>query len=284
MARAPVVLITGASGFLATRLLPIGAERATIVATSRSRPAALPVGVDWHSVDLRDGGLADQLVAEVSPQAIIHCAAVNPQPGADFSVNVEVAAIIAGAAARHRARLVHVSSDIVHSGEVAPYDDDAEPDPINDYGHSKADAEASVLASSPEAAVVRTSLIYGLESIDRGTAGFAHKLASGETLSLWDDAMRQPVWIDALSEGLLRLALDIREVNGPLNLAGEQTLSRAAFGRRMLEFWGVDTTNLELGSAADVVGQPLDLTMTFDRARSLDLSLDGVDEVVGRHR
>lgn len=283
MARAPVVLITGASGFLATRLLPIGAERATIVATSRSRPAALPDGVGWHSVDLRHGGIVDQLVAEISPQSIIHAAAVNPQPGADFSVNVEVAAIIAGAAARHRARLVHVSSDIVHSGEAAPYGDDAEPDPINDYGHSKADAEASALASCPEAAVVRTSLIYGLETIDRGTAGFADKLANGERLSLWDDAMRQPAWIDALSDGLLRLALDIPEVNGPLNLAGEQTLSRAAFGRRMLEFWGVDTTNLELGSAADVVGQPLDLTMTFGRARSLDLTLDGVDEVVDRH-
>ena len=57
-----------------------------------------------------------------------------------------------------------------HLGAVELQDEgDAEPTPAGAYPRSKAEAEAAVLATLPAAAIVRTSLIYGLEEIDHGT-------------------------------------------------------------------------------------------------------------------
>lgn len=278
------LLITGASGYLASRLVPVAAERCEVVAISRSAPTERSDWgpARWEQADLLDAPGIRALIERIRPTAIINGAAANPGSADSFVVNEVGAANLAAAASAVDVRVVHVSSDIVHSGNHAPYGDLAAPEPINDYGRSKADGEAAVLAGCPEAVVVRTSLIYGLAEMDRGTRGFADRLEAGEELSLWDDAIRQPVWIDALSDGLVRLAIDHRDESGTMNVAGSQTLSRAQFGRKLLEYWGVDTTGLVLGSAVDVPGQPLDLTMTFDRATALDLDLAGVDEVLGR--
>lgn len=278
------LLITGASGYLASRLVPMAAKRCEVVAVSRAAPSDRSAwgSARWEQVDLLDAPAMASLFEQLKPTAVINAAAANPGSSDSYVVNVDGAANVATAAGVSGARVVHVSSDIVHGGNRAPYDDAAVPAPINDYGQSKADGEAAVLAVLSGALVVRTSLIYGLAEMDRGTRGFADRLEAGEELSLWDDAIRQPVWIDALSDGLLRLALDHRDQSGTLNLAGAQTLSRAQFGRKLLQYWGVDTSGLVLGSAADVPGQPLDLTMTFDRAEALDLDLAGVDEVLAR--
>ncbi len=278
------LLITGASGYLASRLVPVAAQRCEVVAVSRTAPTDRSAwgSARWEHADLLDGPALAELLEQTEPNAIINAAAANPGSSDSFVVNEVGATNLATAAAAVDVRLVHVSSDIVHSGNSAPYGDTAAPEPINEYGQSKADGEGGVLAACSGALVVRTSLIYGLAEMDRGTRGFADRLEAGEELSLWDDAMRQPVWIDALSDGLVRLALDSQDERGTMNLAGSQTLSRAQFGRKLLEFWGIDTSGLVLGSAADVAGQPLDLTMTFGRAKELGLDIPGVDEVLSR--
>ena len=280
------LLITGAGGYLAHRLVPMAAERAPTVCVSRSEPSADDLGgAAWCQLDLLDADAVLAMVADVAPTAIVSAAAANPGQGESWAINTDGARNLATAAAAVGARLVHVSTDIVHRGGAGPYADDAEPDPINDYGRTKAEGERIVSEMCPGAAVVRTSLIYGLDRIDRGTESFVnrlHALGDGETMSLWADAIRHPVWIDAFSEGLLRLALDLPDVAGSLNLAGEQAVSRADFGRAMLAWWGESTDRCVDGSAADVPGQALDLSLRFDRARELGLALPGVDEVLGR--
>ncbi len=269
--------------------MPIAASRADrVVVVSRRRPDdAILSGAEWRALDLLDSAAVDALVADICPDAIISAAAANPADGASFAVNEVGTAAVAAASSRRGARLVHVSTDVVHGGGTpdgnpdAPYADDAEPTPINDYGRSKAAGERAVLEQCPSAVVVRTSLIYGTDRIDRGTEGFVARLASGQRLSLWGDAIRQPVWADALADGLVSLALDLADVAGPLNLVGDEAMSRAEFGRRLLAHWGVDGADrIDETRAADLVGQPLDLRLDLTRARSLGLAVPGVTQVL----
>ena len=125
--------------------------------------------------------------------------------------------------------------------------------------------------------------------MDRGTAGFVARLKAGETLELFDDVIRQPVWADTLANALCDLALDQTETSGTLNVAGDQPLSRAEFALRMLRFWNVDTSDdpgygqqIQQVSGAGVTGLPMDLRLRCDRAASLGWSLPGVDEVLNR--
>jgi dTDP-4-dehydrorhamnose reductase len=220
----------------------------------------------------------------LAPQAIIHTAAINPGQGDAaqmWRVNVDGSRYVAEAAAAVGARLVCVSSDIIHSGRNAPYAGNAPPSPINDYGRSKAAAEAAIIEANPLAVIVRTSLIYGLDEMDRGTAGFVERLASGQPLILFSDVIRQPVWVETLAAALLKLVkLDFA---GILTVAGRQALTREEFGRRMLAWWQVDPAGLvQSGRAADISDTtPLDLRLDVAVAEQwLDMTFPGVDEVL----
>ncbi|MCG3210149.1 MAG: hypothetical protein FOGNACKC_03780 [Anaerolineae bacterium] len=277
------LLVTGGSGYLGQYLLPAAAREFDLYATSHMAPVAHGKSV---FLDLTNRAEVERVLLEIQPDAIIHAAAINPGQGsAEWMqrINTDGTRWLAQAAAEVGARLVYISTDVVHDGRHAPYTDDAPPNPLNAYGKSKAAAEAAVRRECPGAAIVRTSLIYGLDEMDRGTEGFVNRLKSGEELVLFSDVIRQPVWVDSLVAALLKLVnLDYA---GLLNVAGRQALTREEFGRKMLAWWGVNGDNrLKSGRAADISGTiPLDLRLVVSKAESLlEQPLPGVDEVLAQ--
>ena len=279
------VLITGGSGYLGRHLCRLAEKEHTIHTTYFSRAYSTSAG-NPHRLDTTNPAAVRHLLARLRPDAVIHCAAANP--GSDetrmMAVNRDGAANIAASAAEFGARLVHISTDMVHDGRRAPYPPTAEPTPINPYGKSKAAAEAAVTTANPTAAIVRTSLIYGLDEMDRGTAGFALRLQAGEALTLFEDHIRQPVWVETLSAALLKLAGDRPDIRGVLNIAGRQALSRAEFGERLRDWWGVEhRERLSRGRAAELLPfpTPLDLRLEISAAEAqLGIAFPGVDDVL----
>ncbi len=280
-----VLLITGGSGYLGRHLTATAEKDFTVHTTYHAGSAQVIAGIP-HKLDITDEVAVAKLIARLTPDAIIHTAAANPgrRPEATIMVvNRNGSQNIAAAAAKLGARLVHVSTDAVHSGNNAPYADDAPPSPVNPYGQSKAAAEAAVIQAKPNAAIVRTSLIYGLQEMDRGTAGFAQRLQRGESLALFHDVIRQPVWVNTLVEALLKLALDRSDFVGTLNIAGRQILSREAFGRRMLAWWDIGYESMISSASAAEMGvkTPLDLRLDIEGGEALlQMPFPGVDEVL----
>lgn len=284
------LLITGGTGYLGERLLPIAAEHAKVVASARN-PRALSRLYNPCAMDLCDKKSVLNCVKAVNPTAIIHAAAVNP--GVDDAmmeaVNHVGTGYLAEAAKEIGCRLVLVSTDMVHDGKNAPYADDATPTPVNDYGRSKASGEQAALSANPNSIAVRTSLIYGLDSVDRGTLGFANRLADGHTLTLFDDVFRQPVWRDALAQSLVLLSLKHTTETGVINVAGNQLVDRATFGEKMLNFWQVQFTDgaiehIQAAGRDDLAGVPLNVELSLARAQALGLPTPGVNEVFEQHK
>jgi len=279
------ILITGATGYLAKSLLPCAAQRANVVGIARNID---PIGniTQALSVDITDRAAVIDLVLSQNPDAIIHCAAVNPG-GSELdmvAVNDVGTANIAEAARQLGCRLVSVSSDTVFNGVEAPYADNADAAPLreNTYAVTKACGEAHIRNLVPAAIIVRTSLIYGIDEIDRGTAGFSKRLAQGEPLTLFTDVIRQPVHDKALATGLCALALDHTDESGFINIAGDESMSRFEFGVRMLDYWGINYSGqLEKARGAGVPGLVLDARVTLQRAQALGIPIPGVSKVLG---
>lgn len=277
------LLITGGSGYLGRYLTAQAVNSFQVYTTYSSNPDHIKAGQPLP-LELTDRDSVHRQVADLQPDAIIHAAAINPGQGSDeqmWQINVLGSQYIAQAAVATGSRLVHVSTDVVHSGRHSPYADDAPPSPLNTYGRSKAEAEALVAQIDPHVAIVRTSLIYGLEEMDRGTEGFIKRLQSGQPLVLFNDVVRQPVWVETLAEALLRLV----EVNyaGILNVAGRQAVTREEFGRRMLAWWGIEAGQMvQSGRAADISDTiPLNVRLTVAKAEQLlHMTFPGVDEVL----
>ncbi len=273
-------LITGGTGYLGRVLIRQAGRRGLkVAATFHTQPPSPTSDVVWYHLDLREPAEIVSLIRDVRPTVIIHTAFRQYDPDL-MAVTGEGAGYVAEAAARVGARLIHISSDVIFDGEkVGAYTEEDPPNPITDYGRAKARAEALVQRYHPAAAIVRTSLIYGFEPIDRHSA-FALAIARGERSErLFRDELRCPVFVEDLATALLDLAQS--DYRGVINFAGAETLSRYEWGRLLAQAHGLDPDRIVGGfSAESPTPRPRNCALDISRARQLGYRLRGVHEVL----
>ena len=254
------LLVTGGCGYLGRELVARAAAQGWAVrATWFERPP--PEGGDWVRVDVRDEAAFAEAVDGVD--AVVHTA--YRQGEREWDINVVGSAAVARAAAR--CRLVHLSTDLVFSGEHGGYREEDEPAPVNSYGRSKAEAERRVAAAHPAATIVRTSLIYG------GAEPGPQERLARENRRFYVDELRSPVHVGDLAEAILELLP--QDVPGPLHLGGADDVSRFDFAVLL----GADPAKLEPTRTS--AERAPNVTLDSSRARALlSTRLRGVREVL----
>jgi dTDP-4-dehydrorhamnose reductase len=252
--------VTGGCGYLGSALVARAPARGWDVrATWFERP---PGPGDWVRVDVRDEAAAAEALA--GSDAVVHTA--YRQGAGEWEVNVGGSEAVARAAAG--SRLVHLSTDLVFSGERGRYREEDVPAPVNSYGRSKAEAERRVAALHPEATIVRTSLIYGGDE-----PGPQERLAR-ENRRFFVDELRSPVQVGDLADAILELLT--LDVAGPLHLGGADDISRFDFAVLL----GADPAQLE--PARTTPDRAPNVTLDSSRVRALlETRLRGVREVLG---
>lgn len=270
------LLITGSSGYLGGELARLAPDAAGTYLRAE-RPGAV-------RLDVRDAGAVDRLVGELRPRVVIHTAYQERGDEAE-AVNVDGARNVARAAADAGARLVHVSTDLVFDGALGrPYREDDEPRPIMEYGRQKLAGEKAVREESPEALVIRTSLIYGGAEPSRHEQVALDAAAGRTEMRFFRDELRNPVQVGDLAAALLELADS--DATGTLHLAGADAVDRYEFARLVVARAGGDPDSLESALAAEHPSpRPLDCRLDSSRARArVGVELRGVREVLDQPR
>jgi nucleoside-diphosphate-sugar epimerase len=144
-------------------------------AAQRKTAAALPAGAEARWADLTDPGQVDRLLAETSPTAIVHLAAVIPpliyrQPTLGRRVNVDATVTLLRAAQSrpHPVRFIQASSNAVY-GARNPHRHrellrpDSPMNPADLYGAHKAEAEQHLRASDLEWVILRLAGVISVE-------------------------------------------------------------------------------------------------------------------------
>lgn len=259
------VLVTGGAGLVGSTLIATAPEGVEVHATQRRTPV---VGATAHTIDLADPDEPVGLLAAIRPDAVIHTAYST----ADLERDVIIATrSVAAACAIHGAALIHLSSDVVFDGEHAPYPEYAPLVPVHAYGRAKAEAEADVVSTVPDTAIVRTSLVCATDPLDPRSAWVVDTLRAGDPITLFTDEIRCPVRADDLALMLWDLLARPRaERAGPWHLAGPDALSRLELGVLLAEAHGLDPSGITAGSSRDQPDpRPRDLTLTADRSEVL---------------
>jgi len=247
--------VTGASGLLgrvvAWQALGAGHE---VHGSHQEHPLG-DGAVVAHRLDVRDAPAVERLFARVAPEVVVHTAYRQ----SDWAVTALGAAHVAVASRRAGARLVHVSSDVVFSGDAVTYAEDALPDPGSPYGAAKAAAETAVAAVDPEAVIARTSLIMGVRTAPMEVR-VADLLAGRAEGALFTDDVRCPVHVEDLAAALLELAAS--DAAGVRHVAGPDAVSRHEIGLLIASRDSLDAGRLRTGSrrAAGIPG-PLDVRL-----------------------
>ncbi len=191
-------LVTGAGGQLGSELVA-ALEHEDGLAVSR------------QALDVTDQVAVDVVVAASAPDVIINAAAYTAVDAAEtdedaaYLVNATAPALLAVAAARHGARLIHVSTDYVFDGTAEqPYEVDALPAPRSAYGRTKLAGEQAVQLLAPDSYVVRTAWVYGA-----GGSNFVRTMArleqERETVDVVSDQWGTPTWSRDLASALVEL-------------------------------------------------------------------------------
>jgi dTDP-4-dehydrorhamnose reductase len=129
-------------------------------------------GWDKNEVDITDSPSLLAKITELKPEIIINAAAYNAVDKCEASegefliakkINSKAVGVMAEAAKKINATLVHYSTDYVFAGDkIESYDEIAEPSPINNYGQSKLSGEKEILSrSNLKYYLIRTSKLFG---------------------------------------------------------------------------------------------------------------------------
>ena len=126
----------------------------------------------YVSLDITDETEVMRVISELSPDAIIHCAAWTAVDAAEDEENREKVEkinrlgplYIARAAKASDAKMVYISTDYVFDGKgEKPWQpDDRNYAPLNEYGKSKLGGELAVSGTLEKYFIVRISWVFGL--------------------------------------------------------------------------------------------------------------------------
>jgi dTDP-4-dehydrorhamnose reductase len=238
-------VICGAGGQLGRSLAAL--------ATGQGRDVLALTSSQW---DITDPVAAERIIE--NGDVVINCAAYTNVDGAEsdeagaYAVNAAGPEHIARACARVGARLIHVSTDYVFTGEPAtgdpgesgprPYEPSDETDARGVYALSKLAGERAVLAALPEASdgvVVRTAWLY-TGGTGKDFVAVMRRLAAGDgPVNVVNDQTGSPTYVADLAAALLQIADD--RVPGPiLHAANEGAVSRFEQARAVFEECGAD--------------------------------------------
>jgi dTDP-4-dehydrorhamnose reductase len=277
MSRNRRILVTGGSGYFGRHLVALASDEGDVSYTYFSQDPLKHPG--RYHLDLRDERAVHALVRRLHPDVVIHTAGSERSEDPDNVIRLG-AKHVTEATEKEAIRLIHISTDVIFDGRSAPYDESRSPSPLHGYGRAKAAAETTVQRPH-NCVIVRTSLIYGLGTMDRGTAGVVDALRAGRPYMLFNDQRRNPVWVETLGHACLELAnLDYV---GTLNVAGRQVLTRAEYMSRLLDWWNITERKTLTKGPSDGNVWPRDLELVLTRATDvLETPLLGVDEVLSQ--
>jgi nucleoside-diphosphate-sugar epimerase len=235
------VLVTGATGFLGTHLVRrLLAEGARVRALARSATKAEPLL--QQGAELAVGEIVDRAAvrAALDDVAVVYHLAgqlFRPDvPAADYhKTHVEGTRTLLSVC-RERPQLerfVHCSTTGVLGATGEHAADEAAPyRPTNAYEQSKAQAEVLVRAAAQEgvpAVIVRPGLVYGPG--DLHLLGFFRAIQRRQFRPLGrQDVSLHPIYIDDMTEALLRCGQHPRAVGDCFHIAGTEpvTIARLA--------------------------------------------------------
>ncbi|WP_229507739.1 sugar nucleotide-binding protein [Massilia sp. Dwa41.01b] len=198
------ILITGATGTLGGAFARM-CERRNLAYRIVTRA----------EMDVTDPASVQAAIARYRPWAIINAAGYVKVDQAEVDAlrcrreNTLAPTILALACVRNELRFVTFSSDLVFDGRSdRPYVESDRVAPLGVYGRSKAEAEERVMATDPDALVIRTSAFFGPWDGYNFVTRALDALSAGRPFTAAGDTTVSPTYVPDLVHTCLDLLID----------------------------------------------------------------------------
>ena len=165
------ILVTGVGGQLGHDVMNELARRGhEAVGSDLAETVDTPYA--YVSMDLTDDASVQRVIAEIKPEAVIHCAAWTAVDAAEDAenrdlvkaVNVDGTASVARACKALDCKMIYISTDYVFNGKgETPWDPDCKDyEPLSVYGSTKLEGELAVAEALEKYFIVRIAWVFGV--------------------------------------------------------------------------------------------------------------------------
>jgi dTDP-4-dehydrorhamnose reductase len=209
------------------------------------RPLLAPlgnvIGLDRTTLDLTQPDAIRDAIATYSPHLIINAAAYNAVDRAETeselaqTVNAIAPTIMAEAADRLGAALIHISSNYVFDGQTRmPYTEADIPNPINQYGHSKLAGEWGIQQACDRHIILRTAWVYGAYGTHNFVKTMLTLAAQQDELQVVADQFSTPTWAYDVAIAIAQFAQSIlTHASNPVSTGSQHWLKDDVYRSRL---------------------------------------------------
>ena len=182
------ILLTGKTGQIGKELNNIVGDLGNLIT------------VDREQLDLSKPNSIEPVILDIKPDIIINPAAytavdkAEEEPDLAMTVNAIAPGLLAKAAQKVGAGLIHYSTDYVFDGcSEIPYKEEDPPNPLNVYGQTKLAGEKAVAKAEIPFLIIRTGWVYSLHG--KNFLRTIKKLAEEkDIIQVIDDQIGAPTW------------------------------------------------------------------------------------------
>jgi len=286
------ILVTGASGFLgshiASRLSALGYSvfAAYNRHPERLNPISKTLSLKRLKIDLTQPVSIEAAFRSATPHAVVHAAAIadlspcEQDKALAQTINTNATFEIAKLCSKNQTRLIFLSTDQVFDGSRGHYHEEDNPNPIHEYGRTKAEAEKKVSEEMPtQATVVRVALVYGKSPTGCRSCSeqVVNTLRRGQSPTLFTDEIRNPINAKDVASAITEL-ISISQLLPCLHLGGPDTVSRYEIGITTAQAYGLESGLIKAVKQADLnlpTPRPPDLSLDTSLARKVLASPPG---------
>lgn len=220
----PTVLVTGGSGYLGRHLAYYLSRQGFPVLANYFHHPAYDSKINFFPLDLTDRDMVMGFLRSYSIDTIVHTAYHRENKN---EIITQGTSHILELARTQGANVIHISTDLVFSGQNGFYCEEDVTEPVMEYGKFKHDAEKMV-AGYGQAAIIRTSLIYCMNHIPPHYRSAYQNLSQGIPVKFFVDEIRNPVFVDDLNAFITYLILNFQP--GIFHFAGPTPYTRYELG------------------------------------------------------
>lgn len=264
------ILITGASGFLGTKLYDRYFSNANNEVLGTFNSVARE---GFVHLDITNSKQVRELITYFSPDIVVHTVALSDpdiceQRREDAEeINHFGTKNIVDACRQVGARLDYISTVYVFDGEKGSYTEEDETHPINWYGETKLRAEQEV-SQLPSFGIYRFDKLYGYNGERKPNDAFS-KIGKGKPFEVNSNQTRQPLLIDDVARSLQ--LIQERSINGIFHLAGPDRLSKYELTVRLARLLGKENLVVPIPEKEQVARRPNDASISTSKVESMGM-------------
>ncbi|MCD0471072.1 dTDP-4-dehydrorhamnose reductase [Flavobacterium sp. JAS] len=228
------ILVTGANGQLGSELNIL----------SSNYPQYNWIFAYRTQITLDDLDLLRIQLNQIQPDVVFNCGAYTAVDKAEtekelvFTINHLAVELIAKYTAENNVKLIHISTDYVFDGSSSiALDEEAETNPINEYGASKRAGEIACLKENPNSIIIRTSWVYSNFG-NNFVKTMQRLMQEKESINVVNDQIGSPTYAADLAQAMIDIVQSSNWIPGIYNYSNEGEISWYEFALAIKEFGG----------------------------------------------